>query len=403
MTRIAHAIGTQMSRRVDARDDLTAGTHAERVPPRRTLFGTTNQPVIRRAETRGFRASSVSPCIDQCLGMFDPHAKLRCTRFDLDAVAQEMFPRVPGTVSNGEYHRVARHLTVVCLYARDRARAAALVKAQPRHLRVPVKLNACIDETLSQRGQNGVQAIRPDMGAGIENDLRLCTARNERLKDGVRKRMIHPRVELAVRIRTGAAFSEQEIVLGVRFAAVQKTCESTSARPQFTASFNQIHRNAALRQYQCCEQACWPCANNDDPLGALGDVGRGKLQLLRRRQWPHSAGTRCAVESFSGRHAFYDDVDMNDEAKVSSASACAPCVQRPACNSQISQMFASNPDRFTCALAKRRLGLVETECEICHAKGVRLRRYRFIHAGEAITQPAAAPSWFCMKLGLRGR
>jgi hypothetical protein len=34
---------------------------------------------------------------------------------------------------------------------------------------------------------------------------------------------------------------------------------------------------------------------------------------------------------------------------------------------------------------------------------VRLRRYRFIHAGEAITQPAAAPSWFCPKLWLRGR
>ena len=177
--------------------------------------------VVRgRPQNIAARVGAVASPGDELLRVLDPNTDLKRLGLHRHAGLREPVPRVPGAVPDAEHQGVqldgARG-------REERAHRPAICPVDRRHSGGPnpvAEANAEFLEPATEPGQHPVEHVRADVRACIEGDVRR-SARPDKLVDHRRLQGVrHPRVELPVGVRPGAAVAEQQVVVrvGVRAA-----------------------------------------------------------------------------------------------------------------------------------------------------------------------------------------
>ena len=103
------------------------------------------------------------------------------------------------------------------------------------------------------------------MGVGIGQDLGIGAKVDETPENETELAISAARVDFPVGKRTGAAFTEDQVVLGVqgRFS-LPEAIDGGDALVNRTTAFEKQHRDTAFSQDQCREQARGSGANDHD-------------------------------------------------------------------------------------------------------------------------------------------
>src|SRR5262249_2909838 len=153
---------------VDARDDATAGTHAERMRGEQAALRATHELITRRSENPRFVTRPVATRGHEFLRMLDAHADLERLRFDGEALVVERAPRVACAVSRREHDTVAVDLTARRV---QRAHATSVRREHETFdARVPHELHTELFEMSAQMREDTVQLVRSDVRAAVERD-----------------------------------------------------------------------------------------------------------------------------------------------------------------------------------------------------------------------------------------
>ena len=113
-----------------------------------------------------------------------------------------------------------------------------------------------------------MKAIGSDMRPGVVSDLRRRTARHEFIEDRRFEWVIHPSVDLAVRVGAGAALTKEQIRLGVEFALAEEARQGTAPLPERRPAIDHVDPDPAACQGQGGQQARRPAPHHHHP-GAL--------------------------------------------------------------------------------------------------------------------------------------
>ena len=282
--------------------------------------------VFRRAEyCRPRPVDMVLAAVDELLRMLDPAAHLEGFEVGGDSRPAQRPRQFPSAEPRSNQH--CRSLQNFA-GTEPHAGAAAAGDHGRGNFGAEAEGAAEFDDPPAQVGRDDAQVVRTDMRAFLPADLRRRSRFDEGAQDETGTAVFGAGVELAVGKGPRAAFADQQIAVGIEFAALQHGLILLVTRADFGAAVEDHRFGSGQRQRQRREDASGPGADHD----RMAQHGFRRQFQLRE---PHGAD-RLRLQPFEAGGAGSAVVQFQDQ-RVDQRRPAAPGVDALAGDEEIQQ------------------------------------------------------------------
>ena len=205
------------------------------------------QLIVGRGQTAP--CFSVLGLVHHKLGMLDAHAHGKGLWLHGDTHAVQHGKGVPGAVPNGEDQAAAAQ--TLCARRRGELHAvqAAVFHTNPGESGLKTHFASQRKDSCTQILHHGKQHVRTHMGLGVVQNVFTGARLYKLFKHPACPFIFRPRVELAVRERSGAALPELHIAFRVKGSPIPEFLHLLTPCLSIAATFQ--HNGAQSRQCQC--------------------------------------------------------------------------------------------------------------------------------------------------------
>jgi hypothetical protein len=303
--------------------------------------------------------------------VFDPHTQLKRLGRDLDALAVKRTRAVPRAVAERQKERVAGDLTGGGTN-RTNAPRGSRIEHEALEARVPVEPDTERLHPASEDREDPVKAVGADVCPRIVEDLGRRATGDQLLQTWHLKRVIHARVQLAVRVGSGAALAEQQIRLGVRHAGAVKPNDVRTPLFQLRAAVDQVDGDAVGAEHQRRIQTGRTGPDHHDVLVSTSRSRFFNPETAYPGSLDDPTRTHRRVEHGPAIGRIDHQVGVHDEAQPASLPATAS-IDRPARDTKTAHPVRVDAGDGGGTLAQHALRLVQAHLDVEHAPGAHRR------------------------------